>query len=97
MEALAAGTTVVAAPSGAIPSIVDDERTGLLAPDRDRMAEALTRVGSIVPAHCRATARKRFAADRMIRDYCALHDRLTSRTPGVIAPLLEQTPAEVRT
>lgn len=69
MEALAAGTPVIAYPSGALPEIVEDGRTGFLVESVEAMAAAIRRAREIDPETCRATARARFSADRMVARY----------------------------
>jgi glycosyltransferase involved in cell wall biosynthesis len=69
MEAMAAGTPVIAYPSGALPEIVEHGRTGFLVEGVDGLAAAMRRVAEIDPELCRATARERFSADRMIARY----------------------------
>ena len=76
MEAIAAGTAVVALPSGAIPEIVDDGRTGFLVRDVHAMADRLKRLDAINPAVCRAIARKRFSAQTMVERYLSLYEDL---------------------
>lgn len=80
MEALACGTPVIAFPSGALKEIVEDGITGFLVNDVAGMAAALRKVADIDPERCRAAARERFDADRMVREYVALYQRLV--TPG---------------
>jgi glycosyltransferase involved in cell wall biosynthesis len=69
MEALAAGTPVIAYPSGALPEIVDDGVTGFLVNNVEEMAAAIHRVHQIRPEDCRAAAEQRFSRDRMVHDY----------------------------
>ncbi len=69
MEAMAAGTPVVAFRSGALPEIVEDGRTGFLVRDGQEMAEAIGRVGEIKRPVCRQAARERFGRERMITRY----------------------------
>ncbi len=84
IEALAAGTPVVAFPSGAIPEILEDGRTGLLVHDVPTMAAAILRASPLAPKACRTSARERFSATRMLHEYLALYASLTNRTlPGV--------------
>jgi glycosyltransferase involved in cell wall biosynthesis len=76
MEALAAGTPVVALARGALPEIVQHGRTGLLADGFDGLVEALHQIETIDRDACRAEARARFGADRMVRDYLGLYAQL---------------------
>jgi glycosyltransferase involved in cell wall biosynthesis len=69
MEALAAGTPVVAYPSGALAGIVEHGRTGFLVEGVEGLAEGLRRAGEIDPEACRAVARERFSAERMVERY----------------------------
>lgn len=76
MEAMAAGTPVVAFASGALPEIVEHGRTGYLVHDMHEMAEAIARVPQLDRAVCRATAQARFGRERMIARYLRLVDDL---------------------
>lgn len=76
MEALAAGTPVIAFPSGAIPEIIDHGRTGLLVQSTDEMAAAILRAPELDRDLCRRTAHARFDRTRMVADYLALITRL---------------------
>lgn len=75
MEALAAGTPVIAYPSGALPEIIEDGVTGFLVDNTETMAAAIRRIHRIAPESCRAAA-ARFSKDRMIRDYFDLYAKL---------------------
>jgi glycosyltransferase involved in cell wall biosynthesis len=77
MEALAAGTPVVARPVGALAEIVEPGVTGVLARDVDELARALREAPRLSRARCRAEARRRFDAGRMVADYLALYERLS--------------------
>ena len=78
MEAAAAGTPVVAFPSGAIPEIVENGRTGILVNSAEEMADAIKRVREIDPAACRSTAKARFTMRRMIENYFRLYRALAA-------------------
>ena len=88
IEALASGTPVIAFPSGAIPEILEPGRTGFLVHDAPSMAAAIARAATLDPEVCRAAARERFSAARMIREYLALYASLTNRTLPRVQPLL---------
>ena len=81
MEALAAGVPVIAYPAGALPDIVEHGRTGFIVEDVDAMARAVGGAARIDPDACRRAVRERFSAERMIREYLALYDRLAAAEP----------------
>jgi glycosyltransferase involved in cell wall biosynthesis len=88
MEALAAGTPVVAFAKGALPEIIDHGKTGLLVSDEDEMAAAIQQVDRLSPQACRAAARERFDVHRTIDRYFAAYEkiaRLHRRRPGQAA------------
>jgi glycosyltransferase involved in cell wall biosynthesis len=68
VEALAAGTPVVAFGRGSVPELVDHGRTGFVVDDVDAMVDAVGRIGALDRAACRAAAEDRFTVDRMIDD-----------------------------
>lgn len=83
MEALAAGTPVVAFRSGALPEIVDSGQTGFLVDSTEQMAAAIREIDSIDPAHCRAVAQQRFGFTPMAEHYRMAYSNLLSRaTPA---------------
>lgn len=85
MEALACGTPVIAYPSGALPEIVDDGRTGFIVRDAAEMAQAIEACASIDPERCRAVARERFAVEPMTRRYLATYRQLALQAAGAVA------------
>lgn len=97
MEALACGTPVIAFPTGALPAIVDDGRTGFLVHGEREMADAIDAARAIDPDACRRSARERFSAAAAARRYLALYGRIAAAARGV-APLEASdapfTPAE---
>ncbi len=76
MEAMAAGTPVVAFASGALPEIVEDGVTGFVVGDGVGMAEAIRRVDRLSNDVCRAMARERFSAEAMVERYTGLYERM---------------------
>jgi glycosyltransferase involved in cell wall biosynthesis len=76
MEALAAGTPVIAYRSGAFTEIVEDGVTGFLVDNIAEMAEAIRNVDRISHEACRASAEQRFSRDRMVRHYFDLYGAL---------------------
>ncbi|MDY7106702.1 MAG: glycosyltransferase [Actinomycetota bacterium] len=82
IEALAAGTPVVAFAEGAAPEIVDHGRTGFLSADTEQMATDLGLVDTIDRAACRRAAIERFSTARMVADHVALYERLLAGRTG---------------
>jgi glycosyltransferase involved in cell wall biosynthesis len=72
VEALAAGTPVLAFPNGAAPEIVEHGNNGFLVDDEDEMAATVDRVREIEPAECRRSA-QRFSPDRVAAGYEAAY------------------------
>jgi glycosyltransferase involved in cell wall biosynthesis len=69
VEALAAGTPVLAFAHGAAPEIVEHGVNGFLVQDEHEMARMVDRAGEIDPMRCRQTAAERFAPDRVAAAY----------------------------
>lgn len=76
MEALACGTPVIAMNSGALPEIVEHGRTGFVVDSVAGMADAMRLTKYIDPGVCRQVAVERFSAERMVREYLDLYDRI---------------------
>jgi glycosyltransferase involved in cell wall biosynthesis len=85
MEALAAGTPVIAYRSGALPEIVEDGVTGFLVNDVERMAEAIGKVHTISRAACHDAAERRFSKEKMIERYFDLYRTILSKGPNTSA------------
>ena len=78
MEAMAAGTPVIAFPSGALAELVEHGRTGFLVRSMAEMADAIRESGSIDAETCRAVARERFTAERMTAQYMQAYQQLAA-------------------
>lgn len=83
MESLAAGTPVVAFPSGALVDIVEHGKTGFLVRDTGEMAEAIHACGSLKPEDCREAARNRFSVERMVGSYFDAYERIIDRCGSI--------------
>lgn len=78
VEAMAAGTPVIATPLGSMPEIVRDGDTGWLVADVDQAVTAVSRLPLIDRRACRAEAVSRFGSDRMVDDHLAVFERVLS-------------------
>jgi glycosyltransferase involved in cell wall biosynthesis len=82
VEALAAGTPVLAFAQGAAPEIVEHGKTGFLVNDEEEMAAVVDDAGKIEPQRCRDSVASRFSPDRVAAGYEAVYrERLAG--PGV--------------
>lgn len=73
MEAISAGTPVVAFRSGALPEVVENGVTGYIVDSEEAMCAAVKRVNQISPAVCRETAVRRFDSCRMASEYINMY------------------------
>jgi glycosyltransferase involved in cell wall biosynthesis len=78
MEAIAAGTPVIAYRAGALPEIVEDGRTGWIVDGIEEMAGAIALADRIDPEACRQSAGERFALERMTGAYLARYAELAT-------------------
>ncbi|HET9742732.1 MAG TPA: glycosyltransferase [Terriglobales bacterium] len=76
MEAAACGTPVIALRRGALPEVVADRLTGLLADNAEEMIAALSRINEIDPEQCRRYAEEHYSAGRMADDYETLYRQM---------------------
>ncbi len=73
VEAMAAGTPVVALDHGAVPEVVVPGKTGFICTDPEELPEALHRVTEIDPAACVEHVCTNFSADLMARRYVQVY------------------------
>ena len=76
MEALACGTPVIAFRSGALPEIIEHDKSGFLVDSEDEMSDAIGKAHEIDPSYCRRTAVERFSAERMTREYLEWYEHV---------------------
>ncbi len=80
VESLAAGTPVIACPRGSMGEIIRPDRTGFLVDGTDEAVDAVRMLGGIDRRVCRADARERFSAARMVADYERLFEAIRAAT-----------------
>jgi glycosyltransferase involved in cell wall biosynthesis len=81
IEALAAGTPVIATRRGSAPEIVDEGVTGLLSGGIRELAAALTVAGRLDRRACRRAAETRFSNQRMVAEHVELYNEAISGSP----------------
>jgi glycosyltransferase involved in cell wall biosynthesis len=76
LEAMACGTPVIAFRRGALPEIVQHERTGFLVDSVEEMAAAIARTGDIDPRACRERVIEHYPLSAMVDGYENLYGQL---------------------
>jgi glycosyltransferase involved in cell wall biosynthesis len=76
IEAMSAGTPVIAWRNGSVPEIIADGVTGLIVDSVDEAAAAVEQVRALSRAEVRRQFEGRFTASRMARDYLAVYEQL---------------------
>jgi len=79
VEAMACGTPVIAYPLGSMPEVIDVGVTGYLPPDLESAVAAVELAAALDRRVVRATAERRFGAERMVDDYLKLYRQLLAR------------------
>lgn len=86
LEALAAGTPVVARRRGALVDVVEPGKTGFLVDDVREMAGAMLACRELDADTCRRAARERWPLERTVAGYLALYRRAIARQPETALP-----------
>ena len=85
LEAMAAGTPVLAYARGSMPELVKHGETGFLVDSEDQMVEMIHRLGSLDRAHCRAWIAEHFSVEQMVDCYEQLYWKAASgHWPGKV-------------
>lgn len=88
IEAMAAGTPVIAFPFGSVPEVIDDDVTGLVVRTVDEAAAAVAKLDALDRKRIRAVFEKRFSAEVMARKYLSLYRRGATLQPvRKVAPI----------
>ncbi len=76
VEAMAAGTPVIATRRGSMPELIDEGVTGFLVDGADEATAAVDRAVRLDRSAIRAQAVRRFGKDRMVDEYLAAYERV---------------------
>jgi glycosyltransferase involved in cell wall biosynthesis len=69
VEAMAAGTPVIAFDRGSMPEIIKDRRTGFLTKTIEEMAEKIKEIKEIKREDCRNWVKENFTIEKMVENY----------------------------
>jgi glycosyltransferase involved in cell wall biosynthesis len=78
IEAMAAGTPVVAYRRGSMPELIKHGETGYLLDIEDEMVEMIDRIATLDRARCREWVEERFSVERMVDEYEELYKMAAS-------------------
>lgn len=76
VEAMAAGTPVIATRRGAMPELIKDGETGFLVDSVEEAVEALGKVDQLDRGACRAHVERAFSIQRMVDEYEKVYDKV---------------------
>jgi glycosyltransferase involved in cell wall biosynthesis len=76
IEALAAGTPVLAFKRGSVPEVISDGLTGFLSTNLEQMCIDVRRLSPLSRAVCRAEFERRFSVERMTTEYLSVYQEL---------------------
>ena len=79
IEAMAAGTPVIAWRAGSTPEVIEQNVSGFLVESIDQAVTAVEAAGQLPRAGVRAAFDARFSVDRMAHDYVELYSRLIAK------------------
>lgn len=78
IEAMAAGTPIIAWPNGSVPEVIDEGRSGAIVNTVEEAVAAIDIVRAIPRREVRRAFEARFTADRMARDYVRHYEALAA-------------------
>lgn len=76
IEAMAAGTPVIAFPEGSVPEVVVDGITGFIVRTADEMVDCLGRLDQIDPRACRQHVQEKFSVKRAADGYEQVYEQV---------------------
>ncbi len=79
IEAMSAGTPVIAWRNGSVPEIIEEGRSGLIVDSTDMAVEAVGRATMMDRSVVRRSFERRFTVSRMARNYVAVYEDLIGR------------------
>lgn len=79
IEAMACGTPVIAARSGAMPELIEHGKTGFLVDSVEEAVSAVKRIKRISRSYCRDYVKKNFPLKKMVDRYEQLYKKILSR------------------
>ena len=82
IEAMAAGTPVIAWPNGSVAEVVEHGRSGFLVESIDEAVAAVAAAAALPRTGIRAAFEQKFTSDRMARDYLRLYEGLAASRPA---------------
>ncbi len=84
IEAMSAGTPVIAFRNGSVPEVIADGVSGVLCESMDDAVAAVAKVKAMSRAGVRRHFEGGFTAERMVQKYVAVYEELASRSAEVI-------------
>jgi glycosyltransferase involved in cell wall biosynthesis len=84
IESMACGTPVIATRHGAVPEVIEDDRSGIIVDQYREMPAALERADSLEPLECRRYVEERFGQQRMVADYVRVYEEAASRAAATV-------------
>jgi len=90
IEAMAAGTPIIAFEEGSIPELVENGRSGFVVKTTKQAVAAVQSIGRIRREECRRIFEERFTASRMAQDYMRIYEGLIRAQSDPEAPALRR-------
>jgi glycosyltransferase involved in cell wall biosynthesis len=76
IEAMAAGTPVIAFRRGSVPEVIEDGVSGFVVESVDEAVRCVGRLPALDRRRCREAFERRFTDHRMATDYCRVYERI---------------------